>query len=60
MDKPFTLKIQEAEQKIVEELNKSELPAFNLKIILTNLIQQLDMLDQKAIEEYEKSKKEDK
>lgn len=52
MVKPFTLKVQETEQEIVNILNKSEIPAFCLKQILQNLYKQLEDIDHQEIEKY--------
>lgn len=61
MNKPFTLKVQETSEQIVEVLNNSELPAFALKIVLENLHTQLDNLDKEEIAKYEEEiKKENK
>ncbi len=62
MNKPFTLKVQETSEQVVEVLNKSELPAFALKIILQNLYNELDKVDMEEINKYneENSKQEEK
>ena len=61
MDKPFTLKIEEAEKEVVELINNSNLPAFCWKIILQNVFRQVEMTDQEKKEKYkEEVKKDDK
>jgi hypothetical protein len=61
MDKPFTIKIEEAEKEVVELINNSNLPAFVWKIILQNVFRQVEMTDQEEIEKYkEEVKKDDK
>ena len=54
MNKPFTIKVQETSEQVVEVLNKSELPAFALKIILQNLYNELGKLDMEEINKYNK------
>lgn len=56
MNKPFTLKIEELKDKIVEDINKAELPAFNVKLILQGIYTTIEELDQKEIENYNKEK----
>ena len=57
MEKPFTIKVQEAEQEMVKAINSSGLPAFVLKVILTNLYDQLEITDNKEMEKYAESLK---
>ena len=62
MEKPFTIKVQEAEQEMVKAINSSGLPAYVLKVILQNLYNQLEITDNKEMEKYaeelkQKSKK---
>lgn len=57
MEKPFTLKVQETEQKIVEIINHSELPAYVLKIVLQNLYAQIETLENQEIIKYNELKK---
>ena len=52
MDKPFTLKIQEAEKQIVDIINQSQIPAFCWKIILENIFKQIEISDQEEIKKY--------
>lgn len=59
MDKPFTLKIEEAEKEVVELINNSNLPAFVWKIILQNVFRQVEITDQEEIEKYEEELKKD-
>lgn len=59
MDKPFTLKIEEAEKEVVELINNSNLPAFVWKIILQNVFKQVEISDQEEIEKYQKEVKKD-
>lgn len=61
MNKPFTIQIQEAEQKIVEIINNSQLPAYVLKNILQGIYAEVERVDNEEIakynEEQEKSQK---
>ena len=52
MNKPFTLIVKEAEEKIVETINNSNLPAYVLKKILQDLFQQLEIAEHNEIEKY--------
>ena len=65
MNKPFTIQVQETEQKIVEDINNSQLPAYVLKTILQNIYKQLEELETQEIQKYKEetekeNKKEDK
>lgn len=59
MDKPFTIKIEEAEKEVVELINNSNLPAFVWKIILQNVFNQVEISDQEEIKKYQKEVKKD-
>lgn len=59
MEEPFTLRVQETEEKLVKILNESKIPAFVLKIILQNLFNQLNEIERNETETYLR-KKEDK
>lgn len=59
MEEPFTLRVQETEEKLVKILNESKIPAFVLKIILQNLFNQLSEIERNETETYLR-KKEDK
>jgi len=52
MNKPFTLVVKEVEEKIVETINNSNLPAYVLKKILQDLFQQLEIAEHNEIEKY--------
>lgn len=54
-DKPLTLKIQEAEQKVVDVLNEYQLPAYVLKTMLERLYNQVDQLDKAEIAKYQET-----
>ena len=53
MDKPLSLRVREFESKLVEELNKSELPAFCLKQILEKIYSQLTQIENQEIKDYQ-------
>lgn len=52
------LKKKEFEEKIVELVNESGLPAFILKPIIKDLFDQLNILDQQQLEQAQKMKEE--
>ena len=52
MEKPFTLIVQETEQKIVEIVNKSPLPLFVIKNILQGLCAETERVDNEEIAKY--------
>lgn len=56
MNKPFTLKVQEVEQQIVEIINKAgtEVPAFCIKVILQDVMKQVNDIDNAEINAYER------
>jgi len=59
MEKPFSLKIQDFNDKLVELVNTSELPAYVLKIELEKIYQQIDRLEKEEIEKYKESDNDD-
>lgn len=50
--KPFTIIVQETEQQIVDTINKSNLPVYVLKNILSGINKQLNDIEQQEIEKY--------
>lgn len=52
MEKPFTIKAMETEQKIVEIINTSQLPVLTLKTMLQSIYSQLEKIDNNEIEKY--------
>lgn len=60
MEKPFTIKVQETEQEFIKTIEKSSLPVYVLKTIFQNLYNQLDLIDNKEMEKYADSLKENK
>lgn len=60
MNKPFTLRLEELKNKIVENINDAELPAFNIKIILQEIYSTIEELDKQEINNYYEEEKKDK
>lgn len=58
MEKPFSLKVQELEQKIIDDINSSQMPAYVLKTILKDIYMQIETSESEEIKEYYDSKKE--
>lgn len=52
MEKPLTLKIQEVEEKLINILNESKLPAYCMKKLLEDIYKQIDNLDIQQMKEY--------
>lgn len=52
-DKPTIIKLKETEEKIINLLNSSDIPAFVLKPMVEKIYRQLEILEQ---QEYEKEK----
>jgi hypothetical protein len=61
MNKPFSLIVSETEQKVVEIINNSQLPAYVLKNILQGIYAEIERVDNEEIAKYneaqEKSQK---
>lgn len=57
MNKPFTMQIEETEQKIVEIINNSQLPAYVLKSILQGIYAEIDRVDNEEIAKYNEEQK---
>ena len=52
MQKPFSLIISETEQKIVNVINESNIPAYCIKNILEKIYNQVNIIDQEETERY--------
>lgn len=52
MDKPLSLIVQEAEQGIVEIINKSQLPAYVLKKMLQEIYAEVERIESEEIKKY--------
>lgn len=55
MNKPFTIQVQETEEKLVKTINESNIPAYVLKNILKELYQQIEQLELNEIETYKQA-----
>ena len=58
MEKPFSLKVQELEQKLIDDINSSQMPAYVLKTILKDIYMQIETSESEEIKEYYDSEKE--
>lgn len=54
MNKPFTLKLEDLKNQLVEDINNAELPAFNVQIILQEIYRTIEELDKQEIDNYYK------
>lgn len=52
MEKPFTLRCKETEEKLIKSINDSNLPVYVLKSILQSIFNQLDKIDTDEIQKY--------
>ena len=55
MNKPFTLIVQELEQKIVDTLNEAKLPFYVLKTVIRNIYEDIERADNDEIQQYRHS-----
>lgn len=53
--KPFTLQVEELKEKLVKDINESQIPAFVLLTILKDLYNQIQEIDMQQINEYNES-----
>lgn len=60
MNKPLILQVKETEENIIKELENSKLSAYILKQILSGLYEELNSIEQKEINDYNESIKENK
>lgn len=47
--KPTIIKLKETEEKLVEDINNSELPSFILKPIIERILKQVELLEQQEL-----------
>lgn len=52
MNKPITLIVNETRDKIVENINNAQLPAFCIKIILQDVLNEIEKIDNEEIQKY--------
>lgn len=57
MLKPFTLKIKETEQALINLINNSDLPAFCIKTIFNSILSEIERIDEAEIEKYQQELK---
>lgn len=56
MKKPFSLVMEDSKNEIIDILNKAGMPAFCIKILLTEILKQVEIIDQEEIKKYNKEK----
>ena len=59
MNKPFTLQINDTRQEIVDIINNANLPAFNVKVILNDILQEIQAIDEEEIKKYKEENKDE-
>ena len=52
MEKPFTIRIKEFSEKLIEEINSSKLPVYVLKTEIEKIYAELNRVDEKEINKY--------
>lgn len=52
MEKHFTVKVNDTKKEIIDVINKANLPALVLKIILKDIYEEIESIEQKEIQEY--------
>lgn len=55
MEKPFTIRIKELEEKLIEEINFSKLPVYVLKNEIEKIYAELNRIDEEEINKYNES-----
>lgn len=55
MEKPFTIRIKELEEKLIEEINSSKLPVYILKNEIEKIYAELNRIDDEEINKYNES-----
>lgn len=55
MEKPFTIRIKELEEKLIEEINSSKLPVYVLKSEIEKIYAELNRIDEEEINKYNES-----
>lgn len=55
MEKPFTIRIKELEEKLIEEINSSKLPVYVLKNEIEKIYAELNRIDEEEINKYNES-----
>lgn len=52
MEKPFTIRIKEFSEKLIEEINSSNLPVYVLKNEIEKIYAELNRIDEEEIKKY--------
>jgi hypothetical protein len=52
MEKPFTIRIKEFSEKLIEEINSSKLPVYVLKTEIEKIYAELNRIDEEEIIKY--------
>lgn len=55
MEKPFTIRIKEFSEKLIEEINSSKLPVYVLKNEIEKIYAELNRIDDEEINKYNES-----
>lgn len=55
MEKPFTIKIKEFSEKLIELVNSSKLPVYVLKSEIEKVYAELNRIDEEEINKYNES-----
>lgn len=55
MEKPFTIRIKEFSEKLIEEINSSNLPVYVLKNEIEKVYAELNHLDEEELNKYNES-----
>ena len=55
MEKPFTIRIKEFSEKLIEEINSSKLPVYVLKNEIEKIYAELNRIDEEEINKYNES-----
>ncbi len=55
MEKPFTIRIKEFSEKLIEEINSSKLPVYVLKTEIEKIYAELNRIDEEEIIKYNES-----
>lgn len=58
MEKPFTIRIKEFSEKLIEEINSSKLPVYVLKSEIEKIYAELNRIDEEEINKYNENNQE--
>lgn len=54
MEKPFTLKVEDLKNNIINIINEAKMPSFVVKNVLQAIYQEVNKIEQEEIENYKK------